>query len=772
VSAGPAPHGDLGLQARLEALARNDKWFLSAGDGFVWAPPFPRWLHRPGFWDPAHIYHYPMAPLYSVALVRADGAADRLQRKGMDWRPDRLRVRWRSRSGLDLTEFRFLLPGGRFCSAWRTEVELGWPNPSFRDLSLVAFTAVPGPSVRDLGREGRGLRWATTLTDRRAQTLDVEAHLTVDVLAPRGRHAVAPEVLLQLDDLANLSSCTALRSEGSADPEWDLTPFVECWAPGASGGAGGSPALEGVSDRGHAHLVVALPLRDIPARHGVGFCLTVAPLEEGASPRHLPPPASVPRPMRAESNWKKVLASYPRFSCSDLHLTRYYDYRLYGLHLNRLGGGRGRIPHPAVAEGIEYFHLPITYSAQCHMWETRWCDDPAVARGSLLNFLAAQRADGSLPGRLYVNHEMGEDFYHANWADAVLAVDALHPQTAFLEMAYGGLAHYADWLLRERDPEASGMITVVNHYETGQEYMSRYLAVDPSSDVTEWEPRLRLKGVDVTVYAYQLLRGLEALALRLGHDGDVAHWRDAGQRTGAAILDAMWDPDAGIFFDVDGANGQRTGVKAAVCFYPLLTDLLDEKHVEGLLAHLRDPATFATTFPVPSSSVDDPLFSAEGLWKGKRHNCPWNGRVWPMTNSHVVEGLLRQWHRGRDGAGAVAAHILSRFVHMMFHRGDPGRANCYEHYNPYTGHACVFRGIDDYQHSWVADLLIRGVTGVEPGTEALRVRPLHMGLDQARFRGRLREHDVAVDVTSRRVSLTVDGREQHGEVGETLEVPW
>ncbi|HSM61091.1 MAG TPA: hypothetical protein VK849_09855, partial [Longimicrobiales bacterium] len=39
---------------RLQALARSDKWFLSAGDGFLWAPPFPRWLDRcPGFWDEA-----------------------------------------------------------------------------------------------------------------------------------------------------------------------------------------------------------------------------------------------------------------------------------------------------------------------------------------------------------------------------------------------------------------------------------------------------------------------------------------------------------------------------------------------------------------------------------------------------------------------------------------------------------------------------------------------------------------------------------------------
>ena len=33
--------------------------------------------------------------------------------------------------------------------------------------------------------------------------------------------------------------------------------------------------------------------------------------------------------------------------------------------------------------------------------------------------------------------------------------------------------------------------------------------------------------------------------------------------------------------------------------------------------------------------------NANAEWKGKRHVCPWNGRVWPMTNSHVMEALGR-----------------------------------------------------------------------------------------------------------------------------------
>jgi hypothetical protein len=210
-----------------------------------------------------------------------------------------------------------------------------------------------------------------------------------------------------------------------------------------------------------------------------------------------------------------------------------------------------------------------------------------------------------------------------------------------------------------------------------------------------------------------------------------------------------------------------------VCFYPLLTDLLDQTHVRRPMAHLDDPAEFATPFPVPSSSVDDPLFDPDAEWKGKRHNCPWNGRVWPMTNSHVIEGLLRQWRRGRRLVGPAAARILTRTVRMMFHDGDPARPNCYEHYHPVTGRASVYRGIDDYQHSWILDLLIRGVAGLDVDQRGLALDPLPVDvewvtLDDLVLRGRR----VAVERRGEVMTLRVDGRAHAGTAGTPIEVAW
>jgi len=722
---------------RIEALARPDKWYLGGLDGVLWAPPFPRWLHRPGFWDAAHLLQYEAGPCFSVALLDRSGAEIPLSAgpDGLRWRPGALVARWRTGEGELVVETRQVLPGGVLESAWAL------PHGAAAGF-LVAFTAQPAGSVTGLQRSSGGVRWVRRLADRAGQELSIGMGIG-------GSGAAAWRRIL--------------HSEGGAQPDWIASPFAE-------GGAGDVEDAGGILEpangqRGWIWVAVAFP---VPASAPAPLSLRMH-----LDPRLPEPPWQRSRVPADHLSWDSFFAGFPAFTCGDPRLDRYFDYRIHGLGLNRIEGRSGHVRHPCIAEGIEYFHVPITYSAQCHMMEMRWRAGGREAWGSLLNFLDNQKEDGSLHGRLYPNHLERTDFYHANWGDALLAVHAMHPDPAALARCYEGLSRYAHWLNRSRDPEGSGMFTVVNHFETGQEYMSRYLAVDPEADVRGWEPRLRLKGIDVTVYAHQLFRALATLAGRVGRTGDASDWRALEMRCAAAITERMWCPEARFFTDVDGRTFERTGVKAAVGFYPMLTGLVDAARLDAMMDHLENPRTFGTPFPVPSSSVDDPRFSAEGIWRGKRRNCPWNGRVWPMTTSHVIEGLLRCWRRGNRRAGELAADRLLRFVHLMFEDGDPRRPNAFEHYNPYTGRACHFRGIDDYQHSWILDLLARGFGGLHVDASGIEVRPLPDGparvsLGPVTARG----CTVSAEVEPERVSATVDGKRFDGPRGEGLRVPW
>jgi Mannosylglycerate hydrolase MGH1-like glycoside hydrolase domain len=751
---------------RLATLSRPDKWQLSCGDGWLWAPPFPLFLHAPGFWDEARIFYHPLEPLFSIALIDAHGRRVELRQTGRQWQPGKLVCTYALANGEELVETKTVEPGGCFRSRWTP------CGPTWRDLgeALVVYTVQPGPDVgsAEFDNARQTLNWQRTLRDRREVDLDVTASLRLS--------STATELLL---------TASARRSEAFANqPIWSITPFAEDW----NGTLDDRVALEGIDASGSVYLAAAVRLAEL-GDHDLTIDLTVTPTP--TTPTSPSSPSSTPgvsRRRNAEELWEAHFAAFPTFTCSDPYLTRYYDYRLYGLFLNRYAGGCGNVAHPAIAEGIGYFHVPISYSAPCHMFEMRWAELPieeSAAHGSLLNFLEHQKDDGSLHGRLYTNHLVGTDFYHANWGDALLAVQAVAPNEAFLERCYAGLSRYARWLDESRDRERSGMYDVVNHFETGQEYMSRYQAVNPRADLAGWKDETKLKAIDVTVYAYQLQRALEQIAAHLGHDAEATSWRGVAERTGAAILTRMWDPGIGMFSDVDPRSGERTGVKAAVCFYPLLTDLLEDAHVEALLSHLTNPEEFWTAFPVPSSSLDDPLFNAEAMWKGKRHICPWNGRTWPMTNSHIVDGLIRQWRRRplhefgeavttapspRYRCGEIAGDLLSRFVRMMFHDGDLERPNCFEHYNPHTGRACTYRGIDDYQHSYVLDLIIRGVAGICPPRElggSVVVDPLPMAMDSLLLRGgRVGGRTYDIERHGRRIVVTVNG-DSH----ETMHAP-
>jgi hypothetical protein len=738
------------MTAPLELLARSDKWYLSAGEGLVWAPSFPKWLDSPGFWDEAHLFEYPLSPLFSVAFVDEAGREIRLRARERRWSPAALEVPWAPVAGLEFVESRMVLPGFVLGSEWQI-VNVGVTTVK---LHAVAWATAPGEEVEpgEVRVSEAELEWGRELRDRRGQSLPVR---------------------LQLAMARGMDTWGAARAEATADhPEFSLTPFWDRWDP-TRGGLRSTAELDGLNNAGLVYLAVH---RELEIEPGDAVRLAVAlrcvpDLVESAA-------RGEPQPRRASSftaasraSWEEYFESVPSFRCSDPYLERYWAHRWYGLRLNGIAGGWGNYPSPTVAEGPAAFHQPISYSAPCHVRELRWAADPEWARGVLRTFIAHQRQDGSFHGRIYANHLEGTDFYHADWGAALAALDAVHPSDAFLREVLPAFEAYAGWLATARDADSSGLIDVVDQYETGQEYMSRYQAVDPDADRHGWENRIRLKGVDVSVYAYNLYRALERLGPRGGIDP--APWRERAHRTGAAMLRRAWDDKGGWFSDVNPETGTRTQVRAAVCFYPYMTDLVGAPHLAGLVQNLFDPRHFWKPFPVPSSSGQDPRYDPDAAWKGKRHNCPWNGRVWPMTNSHIAEAIANVATLHLPALRAHLVEFITKFVRMMFWDGDASRPNSFEHYHPVTGRPSAWRGIDDYQHSWINDLIVQYVVGLRPaGAGVFVVDPMPFALDgfEARSLG-MQGASVSVTREEDHVRVEVNGREAaRGRLGEPIRV--
>jgi len=694
----------------LKLLSRTDKWYLGGGGRLLWAPQFPRFLDQPGFWDTAHYYNFGMQPLFTWTLLDDHGRQIRLQSKGRTWTPAELKQRFASRVNKDISieETKVVLPN----SVAASQIALKSRSRKAITLHLVAWTAQEtNPSVQTTWVSGTGFKRDRLCFEKHVrgpQHTDFSCSVVLGINRTGRSHAL------------NLS-------EGILPPpDWSTTPFSESFR---GGRLPGESRLSGVTDDG---VIFGAIHTRVTIKPGSTESLTVA-MAFDSGPREasqsLTGVLGSDAAALSRMTWREYFGTLPYFQCSDEHLTRYYWYRWYGLRLNTVWNGEGNYNYPFVCEGIGYFRAPISYSAPAQMLETRWMHDPELARGILLTFVDNQREDGGFRGYIDPSYYREELFYHANWGRALQELEHIHPSKEFLAEVYDALKRYVQYFDRERDEAVSGLYDIHNHYETGQEYMRRYTVVHPDADRSNWGRVFRLKGVDVTVYIYELKRALGALAARTEKLDEAELWNLEAERIKTAMLQQMWDPYEEMFSDVDPATGERTMVKAATCFHPYLTDIVSKEHLPGLKRHLLNKKEFWTPFPVPSSSADDAMFSAYAGWKGKRMNCPWNGRVWPMTNSHIAEALATNAIRFNDNTlKQKTVEFILGFITMMFFDGDSKRPNCFEHYNPLTGQPSLYRGFDDYMHSWVNDVIIKYVCGIRPGPEDVTIDPFPFAL--------------------------------------------
>ena len=746
-----------GLIDKIDSLlSREDKVTLGGGQMVIWAPEFPHWLDRPGFWDHACFLEHRVERLFTVTLLDEKLREIPLKPEGRKWQPSHLQRRYSTDVGLLVQETDVLLPQDVLVAS------LTFRNETDQPLDFHAVQWTLQESAYNLENDdpssSPGARWLSDL-QYQGNAYSWKFHRNQsDKAVPRVEYALA------MGSSKSIASNNASYADNCVrDPLWRLTPFYEKMTPG------GLPRTEKPPEKfppGNVYLALHQRLH-VPA-HGqvtVHFAFAIQPVDVDAG-RVLREALKAGSPLQqSKRNWNAFFENVPEFWCSDPYFTHYYWYRWFGLRLNRVNtGGRFNLPHPCVFEGINagWFRHNISYSAQCHMLEMRWAHKPDVAQGSLLNFVAHQREDGSFPGAIStVPGEPDPGFYHANWGRAVRALARVHPDREFLSSIYLPLVRYEGYFETERDPEGSHLYDVINQGETGQEYQARYLFADPKAD--EWIP-IRLKGVDATVYIYELQKTLAWLATELGLPSDAQKWAEKAKKTRQAILKIMWDPDTHFFADVRPGTWERSPYKPVVGFYPFMTDIAGEKHLAAIREHLLNPKEFWTQYPVPSSSLSDPYSSPYGEWKNKRLTCPWNGRSWLMTNSHTVDALAHAAQTLDPRLKGYAADLLRRVVRLLFVDGDLRRPTSYEYYNPVTGQAPFFRGTDDYMHSWIVDLIIRYVAGLQPqdGGEVL-VDPLPLQLSDVVLRNVwLRGHSVSLEYhrqgPGKGLTVQVDGR--------------
>jgi len=721
----------------LQGLSRPDKT-VSGGDGPVlWGPIPDRWRDYPGFWEPCRFFRHPIGPLFAISIVDRGRNAIPLTSTKVRWIPAYTLKEYESSHGLRILERKTVTPSGAMITELRLEAD--------HDMELLAIMWTVQPS------EGSPIVDQSTISLSRGLPARVgkseHIWLTFTVSSPDVRKRILP-------------------AQSSIDgPWWELSGLRE------------SCETAGSHEQEEDFVLVCfekeISLRSQTPDRFIG-CVTLGTDADSTvkAARLLTDPSVRPIEENLEA-WESFLERVPRFKCSDEFFERAYWNRWIGLRL-ALQPGMGSLPYRAVCEGPGVFRRAISYSLPAHLREFRWYTDPTIGRDAAHNFFDMQEESGRIPGILDIEGPRRETFYHSDWGGGLGDFLSVHYSKPFLSTAYHALSGYADWLCGERDQNGTGLFTIVNQYETGQEYSSRYTTVSSNRNRGDWSNQFTLLGVDATVYAYRLADFLARAAEHLGRRDDIERWNSLANRIKVSVNINMWDPGREMYLDIDPQNGHRTGIKAGTCFYPFMTDIPDEPQISSLHNHLLNPAEFWTRHPFPSLSLDDSLFSAEPLWKGRLMNCPWNGRSWPMLNCHLVDGLVNSGHNLDDTLLEYAAVALTKNIHMLFHNGDASLPNSYEHYNPITGYPSLYRRIDDYMHSWIVDQIISHVIGICPTMEGdIAIRPLPLELEHANISGvHVRGRYMDVEVRNGEViSYSIDGETFDVEPGGGHDVP-
>ena len=766
----------------LSLLERNDKWFLGGGRGAIYAPPFPKSLHATGFWDECFLADIRMTRLFTVLFTDLADRPIRIRTEVQSWRPDRLILEHRS-ADRTIRETRLVTEDHE----WVSVLEL------LEGEAIHAFVW----SLPELREKGHGAPWQS-LTDCRvledaicfdfATTWPSELEpdrtgVEEERLEDNGPEMLPPLTLhLELSaNLPRLSHTVNFAQRHEDAPLWETSLLPQKLKAGRLPGDFklyvGPPPMEGLVHLLQQYELLADRPLVVWARARIG--------ESGGNQRAL----GVEVVAESEGAWRAYFASVPQFNSSDPYLTAAYWYRWYGLRLNTVD-----IPNlpiacradtcqvsgaqvakttfsPFITEGVGFFRNFVTYSAQAHLREVAWMHSPRLGLGILENLAKCQRMDGSFPGHNY-SCRPARDFYHADFATGARRIEQLQGVDVRV-VACEALREYANWLIRERSTEDG--ILVIDQNETGQEYMSRYQ--EASQDADQWGG-IRVNGVDSTSYFVALCDLLDTWQpeKRSHFYPDEKHgWSALAWDYLGRIGRSVKTHGAPIFRDILNLPGSEySSSRPATGFYPFAVNLpwrIGGQYLEFRFSWvaettyqwLLNPNEFWLPKGFPATALSDLTFSADAEWKDKRLNCPWNGRSWPMVNSHLVDAIAnvarhldssRPTIPGEWELGTKAGEALMKAITLMFHDGDPTRPNSYEHYDPFTGTPSLYRGYDDYMHSWIVDLIMRHAVGVKPGEDD--VDPLPLGVewiectDIPHPRGRMNvriERDQVVEVS-------------------------
>lgn len=236
------------------------------------------------------------------------------------------------------------------------------------------------------------------------------------------------------------------------------------------------------------------------------------------------------------------------------------------------------------------------------------------------------------------------------------------------------------------------------------------------SDAKGYSPSFEhghLSFVDVTLQQVFDAKNLLAIAKVLEKDPPQDLVDEISSLTRIAN-ERMWDPEAGVYKDLDRA-GSRVGCAHVGGFWAFLAGVASQEKGAKMIAELEDPARFAAPCGTRSTVRGGPGYEPDG-------GSYWCGGVWAITDYAIVKGLDEVGET--DAAFRLAKRQVEAFAKVYDETGT-----VWESYDPERvaqGKLCgkdVRRDFVGFSGVAPIALLIEDVFGITVENGEVAVRP-------------------------------------------------
>ena len=346
-------------------------------------------------------------------------------------------------------------------------------------------------------------------------------------------------------------------------------------------------------------------------------------------------------------------------SLGNARLQSAYDAALSGLAANIQPVDS--FPRPLLFEGATYLGVWL----ECASLEGLVYAPiaPAVARANHEVYFHLQKPDGQFPCSVRKDR--------IGWAQIQMVVPIAatawdlyrrEQDAAFLDRAYRACSHWDQWLMQYRNTRGTGLCEAFCEYDTGHDNSPRFRAKPkqcPNGDArvcpaVEGLPYLA-PDLSATVYGGRV--ALAAMAREMGRASEEARWLERASSIRKAIVERLYDPRDGAFYDVD-SNGRFVQIRGDVITRVMGEHVVDRKLFETIWrAQLHNPKAFWRPYPFPSIAADDP-----GFVRPIPRNS-WGGASQALT---ALRTLRWMEHYGQY---AAMRHLMTRWVEALARSG-------------------------------------------------------------------------------------------------------